>query len=361
MCKARVGVASDIKIHFGTVLTRLFGDTVEGNGSCVIVVFDTTRQDSGVRWSRVLGFAVGVSGAVRPIDLFLGAEDDYRQWLLLELFMFGGLEPVRVTRGADESLHAAVSSARLLAECDLTEFWTSCCQGTLSLDGVNTSETTVSDFVLRTVNLAQELSVSAVDGRFSGLLTTLFPDVGPSRQRSSLAHDLILRLDADVIHPAQRVLLSSTDNESGALHNASAVLYSLLPRLPPARAWKLTLACIEKICSAGTNETPGTLQSAATVLIAGHGLATVATCSCSPILWLITEPSEEAQFQDRDELQNWSTVLKAPATVTLRTSMKVRNQASCRPMLQRMHSNTARTGTSNSFGHCPRGHVNSNG
>jgi hypothetical protein len=260
--------------------------------------YDTSRQDSGVRWSRVLGFAVGVSSAVHPVDLFLGAEDDYRQWLLLELFLFGGLEPVRVTSGADESLYAAVSSARLLAECDLTEFWTSCCQGTLCLDKVSTSETTISDFVLRTVNLAQELAVSAADGRFSGLLSTLFPDVGPSRQRVSLADDLMLMLDADVIRPAQRVLLSSTDNESGALYNASAVLYSLMPRLPPARAWQLTQACVEKVCSTGTIEPAEKLQSAATVLVAGHGLAAVAACSVftNPAV-VSAEPSQQAQFQ----------------------------------------------------------------
>lgn len=260
--------------------------------------YGTTRQDSGVRWSRVLGFAVGVSSAVHPVDLFLGAEDDYRQWLLLELFLFGGLEPVRVAGGAEESLHDAVSSARLLAECDLTEFWTSCCQGTLSLDGTNTSKTPIPDFVLRTVILAQELSVSAADGRFGGLLTTLFPDVGPSRQRIALADDLIHRLQAEVIIPAQRVLLSSTDDEAGALYNASAVLYSLIPRLPQAWAWKITQECVEKVCGAGTIKSAQTLQSAATVLVAGHGLAAVAARSVfTHPADGITEPSEQAQFQ----------------------------------------------------------------
>lgn len=262
--------------------------------------YGTTRQDSGIRWSRVLGFAVGVSSAVHPVDLFLGAEDDYRQWLLLELLLFGGLEPVRVTGKPEESLQAVISSAKLLAECDLTEFWVSCCQGTLSFEGVDTPKLTMFDFVLRTVNLAQELSISAADGRFGGLLTTLFPDVGPSRQSTSvaLADALIQRLDDGVIHPAARVLLSSTDDQPAAVQNATAVLYTLIPRLPAARAWQLTRACVEQVRSAGTIESSQTLRCAATMLVAGHGLAAVIESSvfAHPTA-VIAEPSEEAQSE----------------------------------------------------------------
>ena len=262
--------------------------------------YGNTRQDAGIRWSRVLGFAVGVSSAVHPVDLFLGAEDDYRQWLLLELLLFGGSEPIRVTGKPEKSLHAVISSAKLLAECDLAEFWASCCQGTLSFQEVDTPKLTMFDFVLRTVNLAQELSMSAADGRFDGLLTTLFPDVGPSRQSTSvaLAHALIQSLDDGVIRTAARVLLSSTDDQSGAVQNATAVLYSLMPRLPPARAWQLTQACVQQVRSTGTIESSQTLRCAATMLVAGHGLAVVIESSvfAHPAA-VVAEPADEAQSQ----------------------------------------------------------------
>jgi hypothetical protein len=319
-----------------TCLQQALGGLLQEIVPALSSSYGATGQDLGKRWSRVLSFTVGISSAVHPIDLFLGADDDYRQWLLLELFLYGGLEPVRVNGNAKDCLLSAMSNARLLSECDLREFWTYCCQGTLPSEGAEPPKLTANEYVLRTVKLAQELSVSAADGRFAGLLTTLFPetDAGRPGQGASLASALVQSLDDAVVRPAQHLLLKPTAEliDAGALQNASAVLYSLLPHLPVARGWEVTQACVDRLCCSDEDHEDHTLHSAAIMLVAGHGLATAIASSAfssdpSPVdeaelarQRRATELSEGSETSD-DEFEDASEsecVHPAPTSATVR-------------------------------------------
>ena len=239
--------------------------------------YGAVKDDKGLLWSRALGFVVGVTAAVHPVDLYLGADDDYRQWLLVELFLYGGLEPVRIEGRTKSYLQNSLASARLLSECDLREFWTGCCQGSLSTDGADPHDVAGDDFAIATVKLAQELSVSAADGRFAGLLTTLFPDKEGSRQGTTLTSSLVRRLNDAVVNPARKVLLepAAAPPDDRTVQDASGILYSLLPHLPAAQGWGLARECADKLCNANCDDLAPNVRSAL-MLVAGHGLAIAA-------------------------------------------------------------------------------------
>ena len=305
-----VKLASELLATSSCASPQCLQDTLRRMLASIVPILTSRRESTtNVAWakpfSRALGFAVGLARTVRPVDLYLGSADEDRRRLFLELFLYGGLEPVRTSGPA--CLQSAVVDARLLAECELREFWTACCQGTLSSQEAEQASIGADRYALQSVHMAVELS--AAEERFDGILATLFPDVEAGQQRAALSGSLVALLDEAVVSPAERILL--VDDPAGldgkSVHAAADVVYGLLPYLPRSRGWSVVETCNDRLRDDFPDVAAAETLQSAMLLITGRGVSTIvreSTGHCT--VGMPSAAYEEAESARQQRLEEFS-------------------------------------------------------
>ena len=232
---------------------------------------ECTDEAATGRFSRILGFAVGLVRVMDPVDLFLGEDTDVRRCLLLELCAISDREFSELEHPA---MHALADATRSLAQCELRNFWISCCDGTLAQDNKEGCADSYS-FVVQSVQTAVALGVDENSYRLHRVMDALFPHTSVVNQGTISTTDCQIvvteplkhQLDVVIVTPWLSTMLGNhkIKNLDGA--KTMLAVTAILPYLTLDRQWTVATSCANWLLDREhldtTNEKVGMLVSVA--------------------------------------------------------------------------------------------------